>query len=128
MKIGLPEIIYYKDALIVAIRDMDIPMLDFFKRLDSLFLVVGYIGFFMGISIIYTVLTEILLKLFSKLSRVFIVTFLAVLSYILCLCINPFFNDYAEFILNIGILLGLISTVLIPTILLIITKVKKYEV
>lgn len=127
MKVGLNDIVHYKDSLIVAIRYLEIPMLDFLKRMDFLFLTVGFTGIFMGISMLYTVLTELLSKIFVKINRLVIVIFLAVFSYLLCLFVNTFFLEYSKFIKNIGALLGLIAGVFIPTVLLIISKVKKNE-
>lgn len=127
MKLGLNSIIHYKDALLFAIRDMNVPLLDFFKRLDVLFLTVGFIGFFMGISIVYTVLTELILKVFVKLKRVLVVVILAVSSYLLCLIANMIHADFSKFVQNVGTFLGLTAAAVIPTILLIITKVKNNE-
>lgn len=127
MKLGLNNIVHYKDALIVAIRDMELPMLDILKRLDALFLTVGFVGFFMGISIVYTVLTELLCKLFVNAKRGIIVVILAISSYITCLLVINIFSDFSKFIETVGTILGLIAAVIIPTILLILSKVKNYE-
>jgi spore germination protein len=128
MKLGLNSIIRLENALIVAIRDMNIPMFDFLKRLDVLFLTVGFIGFFMGISILYTILTELILKIFPKIKRGVVVLIIGAISYLLCLVANTIYRDFAKYITNVGVLLGLVATVFIPTILFIITKVKKNEV
>lgn len=124
MKLGITSIVHYKDALIVAIRDTELEFLDFLQRLDILYMAVGFMGFFMGISIVYTALVEYLCKIFSRLKRLTIVLIVGAISYSLCLFVikikgyEDFFNETLKY-------LGLVSVFLIPVILLIIAKVRK---
>jgi hypothetical protein len=124
MQLGLNSIVYYKDTVIVVLRDIDVPVLDFLKRLDFIFLTIGFIGIFMSISLLCTVLVEIILKLFKKLKRLSVVITLGILTYIICFSVSKFSTEYIKFIRAVGSIYGLTTSFLIPTILYIIYKIK----
>lgn len=124
MKIGITSIVHYKDALIVAIRDTELEFLDFLQRLDILYMVVGFMGFFMGISIVYTALVEYLCKIFSRLKRLTIVLIVGAISYLLCLIVIKI-KGYEEIFDETLKYLGLVSVFLIPVFLIIVAKVRK---
>ena len=125
MKLGLYEIVHYKDALIIAIRNMEIQAFDFFQRMDFLYLTMGYMGFFMGITIIYTSIIEHLCKLFPKARRSVLTIIVAIISYILCVIFagKPIYRAFVE---SIGIYIGLVAAFAIPILLLLISKVRKH--
>jgi spore germination protein len=124
MKLGMNNIVHYNSSLIVAIRDMELPFLDFMKRADVLFLTFGFAAFFLGITMVYTAITEYLCKMFTHAKRSYIVIIIGILSYAACLIFDndPAFN---KFVTGVGIYLGLVASAVLPTILLIIAKVKK---
>lgn len=125
MKLGVNDILNYSNSLIESIRDMALPFLDFLERMDILFLTIGFMGMYMGISIVFTAITEYLCKVFSKAKRVVIVIILGSLVIILAF-LAGMWADFSKTVLQTGIVLGIISTCAIPTVLLIIAKVKKH--
>lgn len=125
MKIGINSIVHYKDALIIAIRDTELEFLDFLQRLDVLYLTFGFMGFFMGISIAYTVIVEYLCKIFSQVKRLTIVLIVGAVSFIFGLWILKI-EGYEEFINETTKYMGLVSEFLIPALLLIVAKVRKH--
>lgn len=125
MKVGLNSIVHYKNAVIVTIRDIEVPILDFLKRLDVLYLTLGFLGLFMSVSIVYAIITEILLKLIPRINRLIIVLSLAVVLFFACFFVSTISADYIKFINKIGIILGLVAAILIPILLLIITLKRK---
>lgn len=127
MKIGINSIVHYKDALIVAMRDTEIEFLDFLQRLDILYVTVGFMGFFMGISVVYTAIVEYLCKIFSHVKRLTIVLIVGVASFLLCL-ITIKVQGYEDFFKETIKYTGLVSAFLIPVILLLGAKVRKKDV
>lgn len=126
MKVGINNIVYYKDSLLVAIRETEVPFLDFLKRMDILYLTVGFSGYFMGISMAYLVLTEYLCKIFKKAGRIWIVTATGAVSYVLCL-IAEGIRGFADFIQDIISYATIFTIFVIPVILLIIARIKKIK-
>ncbi len=125
MRLGLHEIVHYNDALIVAIRNMEVPFLDFFQRLDFLYLTVGFMGFFLGATIFYTAFIELLCKVFPKAKRVTIVIIVGVTSYLLSLLAIQGL-EYSQFFEEVSVYMCLVTTFVIPALLLIISKVKRH--
>lgn len=78
MIVGINDIVNYNDSLIIAIRDMSLSFLDFLERFDILFLTIGFMGMYMGISIVITVIVEYLCKIFVRTKRLTIVIVLGV--------------------------------------------------
>lgn len=125
MKVGINDIAHYNSSLIVAIRDMELPFLDFLKRIDVMFLTVGFAGLFMGISIVYTAMLELLSKILPKIKRGKLIIIIGVVSYAGCLFFDKK-QGFLDFVKEAGIYLGLVAVLIIPAILLIISKVKKH--
>lgn len=125
MKIGINSIVHYKDALVIAIRDTELEFLDFLQRLDVMYVFVGFMGFFMGISIVYTAIVEYLCKIFYQLKRLTVVVIVGAVSFILCLWILKI-EGYEKFINETIKYSGLVSIFLIPALLLIVAKVRKH--
>ena len=126
MMIGINEIIHYQDATLTSIRLIQLPKIEFLKRLDAVYLTVGLMGIHAAIIVIYMVIVEFLTKIFLKLKRLFIVIgvgLLILLISILVLRIKDFLEIFGQSI----IFFGIVALVLIPSILLIIALVKKYE-
>lgn len=124
MKIGLHDIINYKDSLIVAIRDTSPQVVEIISRLDILFLTVGFGGLFVGISLVLTVVVEYLCRIFKKTSRILVVVAVGVVTYGLFLLVSGI-RGYEEFTTGVGTYLGLFSAIVAPLTLLVIAKVKK---
>ena len=82
-------------------------------------------GMYMGISIVYTAIVEYLCKIFWQAKRLIIVIIVGAVTFGVALIASKEIG-FGRFVTEVGIYLGLISCVLIPTVLLIIAKVKKY--
>ncbi len=124
MKLGLNDIVHYKDALIVAIRDTEPPFMEIIARLDLLYLTVGFAGLFIGISIVMTTITEYVHRLLPTLSRLAVVIALGVVTYALFLIVSGI-KGYEDFAVTLGTYLGLFGTFVIPLVLFMIAKAKK---
>jgi spore germination protein len=124
MKVGLSDIVNYKDSLIVAIRDTAPKFFEFFTRLDILYLTVGMTGLFMGVIVIITVLLEFLCRMFANVKRGYFSVALGVMAFVAYLILIGI-TDFDLFILDIEPFLVFVSVVLIPSTLLIVAKVKK---
>ena len=68
MMIGPNEIVHYTDPLVVAIRLVEIPKVAFLTRVDILYLIFGFLGFYAAIIIIYSSAVEFASKMLPKLS------------------------------------------------------------
>ena len=123
MKLGLNDIVFYQDALIVAIRDTAPPFMEIIARLDILYLTAGFAGLFVGISIVMTTITEYLHRMLPKLSRMTVVIALGVVTYALFMLASGI-KGYEEFSATLGTFVGLFSAFAIPLVLLIIAKAK----
>ncbi|SKC85608.1 GerAB/ArcD/ProY family transporter [Maledivibacter halophilus] len=122
---GVDGIILYKDSLLATIRRIDIPYLQFFRRLDGIFLPIWIISLFC--TLILAAYGSIFLtgKLFKKFQhkKIFFIIFTA--SFIVAQ-IPRTINDI-EKLLDYTSYLGVIVVAPIPILLFIATKVKKYD-
>lgn len=126
MMLGINDIVNYNDSLIVAIRVMSLSFLDFLERFDVLFLTVGFMGMYMGISVAITAMVEYICKIFKNVKRLTIVIFLGIAIYILIIIASTMIG-FETFVTEAGIILGIISAIIIPGVLLIIAKARKFE-
>ncbi len=124
MKLGIHDIVNYKDALIIAIRDTSPRALEIVSRLDILYLTVGFGGLFVGISIMLLVIVEYICRIFPKASRLLVVTAAGIAVYVAILVVSGI-KGYEKFTVQIGIFLGLVSSIAIPCMLLIAATAKK---
>lgn len=125
MRLGVNNITHYKDALIAAIRNIEFESLEFFNRLDIVYLIVGFSAFYMGIIMATTVMTEYAAKIFSKARRGILVTAIGVVLFVLVFYIGQE-KFFEMFVLEVGLYMGLIAGFVIPMGLLLIAKVKKH--
>lgn len=123
--IGVAGIINYEDALIATIRRIDVEFLQFFRRLDGLFLIAWIMSIFCTISI-FSYSSVFLLSKFIKNINFNLLAFFTIA--VACIVARiPRTMEQVKKIFDYISYLGTIASVVIPTILLIITKVKKYE-
>ncbi len=121
MMLGMKAAANYNFALIEAIKLIDNPILE---RFDILYLTVGFSGLIAGICGVYLALVEYAIRLFSKVNRLYIVLGAGVVVAGLCIAAQAFKSatDVLEIVLPIA---GLVASVLIPTALFLIMKVRK---
>jgi hypothetical protein len=127
MKVGANDIVNYEDPLIVAIRDTSPKALEFLARLDILYLTVGFMGLFMGATIIMTVIVDYLCRIFSRLSRLVIVIAVGAATYGAFLIVIGI-KEFEHYIRQASTVFLAISSILIPGILIIIAKAKGRKV
>ncbi|HWQ51926.1 MAG TPA: GerAB/ArcD/ProY family transporter, partial [Terriglobales bacterium] len=120
MVLGLNNSALYNDALIEAIKIVQIPVLE---RPDIFYLTVGLTSLFAGMVMVYVALLEHVGKLLPKVSRVKLVVSAGILLYgIGMLMMNV--DDIGSILDRIVVLPLLISGFLIPGALLIAAKIK----
>ncbi len=124
MKLGINDIVTYKDALIVAIRDTSPQFLEIISRLDILYLTVGFAGMFTGISVVILAIVEYLCRIFKNLSRLAAVITVGAAAYAFFLIASGI-KGYDKFSEELGTYIGIFATLIAPAILLIIAKAKK---
>lgn len=122
---GVDSIIYYKDALLASVRRIDIPWLQFFRRLDG----IAIIAWIMAVYCTMTLFSYGSVFLISKIVKKFHFNFIALITLVLSFIISSIPKTYNETnkLLDYDGYLGLLTAVVIPVILLIMTKVKKYD-
>ncbi len=125
MMIGRNEIVHYQDAEITAIRQVELPFIEFLRRIDIVYLIVGLMGLHAGITIVYTAIVEYVCRLFSRANRIIIVIGTGTIIFALGLIASDI-NSFGEIFKEYIIYFGLIAAAFIPILLLIIAKVKKH--
>lgn len=122
---GIESIIYYKDTLFATIRRIDMRSLQFLERIDGIFLTIWIMGIFCTITLEAYASTFIISKFFKGTNFKFVALVVIVLSFIICQIPNTV--ESVEKIMNYISYLGIATAGLIPAILFLITKVKKYD-
>ncbi len=120
MMLGMKSVQNYNFALIEAIKQIDIPILE---RFDVVYLTVGFAGLVAGISGVYLALVEFAIRLFKTVNRSFVVVGVGVLiiaSSIATQAVKPAIDIY-ESALPVA---GVFIVFLIPAILLLTAKVR----
>jgi len=125
--IGVSDVVNYKDALLVALRETEVPALQIFQRLDFLFLTFGLMGIFCLLSLLFYTSVEFLVRLFPRWNRAILFPVIGVITYIMGYIpqnSDMLWQMYKMFNLYTGIA----TTFLIPLVLIIFMKVKKNAV
>ena len=121
MILGINNTIALNDSFVEAIKIVEIPVIE---RTDISYLTFGLLSLFAGMIIVFTTIVEFACRLFSKVKRQIIVIAIGIVFFILCLLLlniknmRDVFESFAPYLV-------LTSSILIPTILFILAKVKK---
>ncbi|HOF99938.1 MAG TPA: GerAB/ArcD/ProY family transporter [Clostridia bacterium] len=122
---GMSEIRNEDNALITAIRQVQIPALSFFERLDLLYLTVGFSGLFAAKTIVMLAVMEYGCKLLPNVKRLYIA--LGVMLAVFLGDLYAFGKGYfGEFFETFCLTAGPVASFGIPALLLILAKVKGY--
>lgn len=124
--VGVEDIVNYRDALVVAIRRVNAEYLQFFKRIDILFIFSWLMAVFSTISMLVYTANEYISKVIPKINKGITLWILTILALIVSI-IPSNFEVSSKVFLYATQYFGLIPAFLIPLILLIIAKVKKYD-
>ncbi len=125
MMIGVDEIVHYNFPWIMAFRQVEIPVLKAFQRIDLLYLTVGFIGVFAGLSVIYLSIVEFICRMLPKVKRYWVVMAVGALIFvteIILFGINNIHSMLKHYLVYSGVLVAGV----VPLVLLIITKVKNH--
>ncbi|MFF2876171.1 GerAB/ArcD/ProY family transporter [Gottfriedia sp. NPDC057991] len=126
MILGINQIVLYKASLVEALRETKLPEVFFIVRFDIAFLIIGTICLSSGLMTTSFAAVENTVKLFSRIKRNFLLVVVGIIIYISCLFLDnsqPVTYLFLK-ILPIG---GIITGFIIPILLFIVAKVKKYE-
>ncbi|WP_138203603.1 GerAB/ArcD/ProY family transporter [Haloimpatiens lingqiaonensis] len=119
------DIVQYNDAVIATIRRIEIQRLEFFRRLDGLFIILWILSIFCTIFVYMYGLNLFTVKFFKAKNSNFTALIIIGISFIITQ-LPVTFEQVTVSIKYIGFL-GILCSMIIPTILLIITKVKNNE-
>lgn len=124
MVLGIDDLTSYNFPNISAIRRIELPILQFFKRLDLVFINVWIFSIFCSLSFVVFTTVQYLSKIFTKAKYNLILCIVCIGAFVMGI---PFKN--AEQLSSVWLgwttYLGLIPGFIIPLILLITAKVKK---
>ncbi|MGF7060300.1 GerAB/ArcD/ProY family transporter [Brassicibacter mesophilus] len=123
--VGVDDIVHYKDAIISTVRRIDIKYLETFRRLDGILLLVWNIAVFTTMMMFAYGTTFYISKCFKNISYRLVAIIVITMSFIVSQA--PKTVIQVEKIIDFTGYLAVIAAVIIPLILLIITKVKKYD-
>jgi spore germination protein len=123
MMIGMNEIKNNNNALISAIRHIELPTLSFFERMDVFYLTIGFLGMYCAKTIALLSAIEYACRILPKVKRIIIV---AVVSAVMVLIDVIYFSNegFVEFFKIFFLSAGNAAAIGIPVILLILAKVK----
>lgn len=125
MMIGENEILHYNFTLITAIRQVTLPQLKLFARIDLLYLTVGFLGFVGSMAFLYLSAVELICRMIPNLKRIFVVILVGAMAFLAELALRGI-NDINSILRNILTYMGLTVGGAIPLLLLAIAKVKKH--
>jgi len=121
MILGINNSIAFNDAFIEAIKIVELPVIE---RTDIFYLTFGLTSLFAGMIIMFAGILEFACRLFPSVKRHVITIVIGITFFILCLfALN--INNMHDVFESFAPYLVLTSTILIPTLLLIIAQVKK---
>jgi spore germination protein len=120
---GVDGIVYYEDALFATIRRIDIKSLEFLERIDGIFIVLWLMAIFCTITLgaygSIFMISKLCKNIKFELLAFVVITIGFIVSQV------PRSIDDVRIILEYLAYLGLVTSGLIPIILLVVTKVKK---
>ncbi|WP_459195863.1 GerAB/ArcD/ProY family transporter [Wukongibacter baidiensis] len=122
---GVESIIHFKDSLLATVRRVDIRWLQFLRRLDGLMLVVWIMSIYCTLAVLGYGTVYLVNKLFKKANFNLLAAIIFTLSFIISQLPSSF--QELEEILNYTTYIGILTGIFIPGLLLIVTKVKKYD-
>ncbi|PRR79359.1 Spore germination protein YndE [Clostridium liquoris] len=123
--IGAEDLIHYYDALLTSAKRIDIHFLEFFRKIDGFVLTTWIMAVFTTISISAYVLTFFIKKLF-KINNTFILSIVIIILSFIASQLPQTIEDVRK-VLSYTSYLGIFYSFIIPLILYIVAKVKKYD-
>lgn len=125
MMVGMNEVTNENNAMISAIRQLELPFLDFFERLDILYLTAGFMGLFAAKTIVITAALEFACKLLPRANRALAVTCISAAVFAMDLVLLQL-NAMGRLFELFALTAGNVAALVIPVALLVLTKVKQH--
>jgi len=119
---SVDDIVHYKDTIIEIIKSVDIPFLEFFRRLDAVIFLAWIMAILGNITILAYAAVYLLASWIDKINFKLVAGVVFLISFIIS--IIPGDTQQVETILNYISYVGIFTALLIPLALLIITEVK----
>ena len=123
--VGTDLVVKLRTPIISTLQGIDIYSLEFIRRLDGIYLIFRIMNLFCGISSMGYVIMVITTKMVKSIKYNFMVIILVFISIIVSQMPKTMFQ--LELIIKYNSYLGMVLVLVIPVILFIITKVKKYD-
>lgn len=124
--IGIDEIVHHNFPMVAAIRLLEYPKIEFLQRMDIAYDTIGFMRVFVGKSMLYLALVELLCKMLPKAKRIAVVLVVGAAVLFASIVIFPIPNITQIFKTALSVC-SLAAMVAIPLVLLLITKVKNRE-
>lgn len=123
--IGVDAVVYLKESLLSVVRGVDIQYLEILRRLDGIYIIFWTMNIVCAISLWGYGITTFTNKIIKKAKYNYIAIAVTITAFILSQI--PKTKDQTESIIKYNSYIGMIASTVIPGILLVITKVKKYD-
>ena len=121
--VGVEEIVYNNASVFNVIKGINLPYLDIFRRPDGIYFVFWSMSVFCSFCIAAYGIYNLLGKLLKNISSSIILVITIIITFILSQ--TPKTPSEVTVMLNIGSVMGGITLILIPSLLFIMSKVKK---
>jgi spore germination protein len=123
--VGVDTVIYLKESIFTVVRGIDLPYLEFIRRLDGIYIIFWTMNVVCALSLWVYGVTIIISKISENIKYNHISIAITFISFIFSQL--PKTKNHTELIIKYNSYFGIISSAVIPAILLFITKVKKYD-
>lgn len=123
--VGVEDVTYYSASLFKVLKGIDLVYLEILRRLYGYYFIFWTMNLFCDICIVAFLILQQSKKIFKKASSNISVLFIIIIVFIISWL--PKTPSEIEILPNTATVLSVITLMIIPLILFIITKVKKYE-
>ncbi len=123
--VGVEDLVYYDASIFKVLKGIDLHSLEILQRPDGFYVTFWTMNLFCDICIIAYLILDQCIKFFKNTSKYVIVFFIITITFIL----SQFLKTPIQMDIVVTIIknFGILTLIIIPSILLIITKVKKNE-
>ncbi|WML37526.1 GerAB/ArcD/ProY family transporter [Clostridium sp. OS1-26] len=123
--VGVDAVIHYRTALLDIVRGVDIYYLEFFRRLDGIYIIYWSMNIFCATCLWGYGTITFTSKILKNIKYNYILVGITLIAFIAAQI--PKTKEGVEEIIKYNAYLGSITAIIIPIILFVITKVKKYD-
>jgi spore germination protein len=123
--VGVEYVVFLKESLFSVVRGVDIYYLEFLRRLDGIYMIFWTMNILCSVSLWGYGIITITSKMAPKVKSNYTAVVATILAFILSRL--PKEKEQIELVLKYNSYLGIVICIVIPGILLAVTKVKKYD-